>query len=673
MIAGVDVLVPVHPVRHRARPGTAPRPRAPRPRGRRCRRGRSRARGASVRRDPPSRARASAGDSRRPSSSDASSLSHSWRSRPGSGVSMTMGHLCAKDGRSNHVKLSAREGAPRRVGRCASTRSRGRSRGAPRWTELHCAPGNPGIAPLLRDCHPVRAEDAEGLLGARPRARRSTSSSSVRRRRSSRASPTHLRHERHRGLRPEQPRRRDRRLEVVREGGHGRRGRADAPASSPVARAPCVIKADGLAAGKGVFVCRTQEELDSALPAAAALGQPLVIEELLEGPEVSVFALVRRRRRSSPCRPRRTSSASSTATTGRTPAAWALTRPLPTSTSRSRRFDPPARARGARAPRRAVRRLPVRGPDAHRRAARACSSSTAASATRRRSCSCRGSTATSSPRSPPRRAGDLGGVDAVRGADDAAVTVVLRRGHVPGAGRQRHADRRHRGRRSRRRTRLPRRHGAARRPARHERRPHPRRHRHRPHGRRSARARLRRGVDRISFRRRAVPHGHRGARLARRWLSAVVGILVGSESDRERMQGALRRARQARHRVRVRRPLGAPAAGRRRRSTAGPRATAGCKVLICGAGLAAALPGVAAAHTDLPVIGVPLRSSLSVLDGLDALLSIAQMPPGVPVAAVGVDNARNAAVARGADPRVHERARRARRTALVAIDSVNPA
>ena len=70
----------------------------------------------------------------------------------------------------------------------------------------------------------------------------------------------------------------------------------------------------------------------------------------------------------------------------------------------------------------------------------------------------------------------------------------------------------------------------------------------------------------------------------------------------------------------------------------------GLRVLICGAGLSAALPGAVAAHTDLPVIGVPLKSSLSVLDGLDALLAIAQMPPGVPVAAVGVDNARNAAV-----------------------------
>jgi phosphoribosylaminoimidazole carboxylase PurE protein len=72
-------------------------------------------------------------------------------------------------------------------------------------------------------------------------------------------------------------------------------------------------------------------------------------------------------------------------------------------------------------------------------------------------------------------------------------------------------------------------------------------------------------------------------------------------------------------------------------------AARGLKVLICGAGLAAALPGAVAAHTELPVIGVPLRSSLSVLDGLDALLAIAQMPPGVPVATVGVDNARNAA------------------------------
>ncbi len=66
----------------------------------------------------------------------------------------------------------------------------------------------------------------------------------------------------------------------------------------------------------------------------------------------------------------------------------------------------------------------------------------------------------------------------------------------------------------------------------------------------------------------------------------------------------------------------------------------GVKVFICGAGLSAALPGVVAAHTDLPVIGVPIDAAMG---GLDALLSIAQMPPGVPVACVGIGNARNAA------------------------------
>jgi len=67
----------------------------------------------------------------------------------------------------------------------------------------------------------------------------------------------------------------------------------------------------------------------------------------------------------------------------------------------------------------------------------------------------------------------------------------------------------------------------------------------------------------------------------------------------------------------------------------------GIKVIIAGAGMAAALPGVVAASTALPVIGVPIKG---MLDGLDALLSIAQMPPGVPVATVGVNAAQNAAI-----------------------------
>ena len=123
----------------------------------------------------------------------------------------------------------------------------------------------------------------------------------------------------------------------------------------------------------------------------------------------------------------------------------------------------------------------------------------------------------------------------------------------------------------------------------------------------------------------------------------VVGILVGSESDRARMQGAVVEldARGIAWEFEVRSAHRTPdSVAEYARSAAGR----GLKVLICGAGLAAALPGVVAAQTELPVIGVPLRSSLSVLDGMDALLSIVQMPPGVPVATVGVDNAKNAAL-----------------------------
>ena len=122
----------------------------------------------------------------------------------------------------------------------------------------------------------------------------------------------------------------------------------------------------------------------------------------------------------------------------------------------------------------------------------------------------------------------------------------------------------------------------------------------------------------------------------------LVGILVGSESDRERMQGAfdVLEKEGVGYEFDVRSAHRTPDAVAEYAKAARER---GLRVLICGAGLAAALPGAVAAHTDLPVIGVPLKSSLSVLDGLDALLAIAQMPPGVPVAAVGVDNARNAA------------------------------
>jgi phosphoribosylaminoimidazole carboxylase PurE protein len=99
----------------------------------------------------------------------------------------------------------------------------------------------------------------------------------------------------------------------------------------------------------------------------------------------------------------------------------------------------------------------------------------------------------------------------------------------------------------------------------------------------------------------------------------LVGILVGAESDRERMEGAMKALDEAgvAYEFDVRSAHRTPDSVAEYAKTARER---GLRVLICGAGLAAALPGAVAAHTDLPVIGVPLRSSLSVLDGLDALL-----------------------------------------------------
>ena len=90
-------------------------------------------------------------------------------------------------------------------------------------------------------------------------------------------------------------------------------------------QAPCVVKADGLAAGKGVVVCRTDDELRAGLSAVAAIGGEVLVEELLEGPEVSLFALCDGRH-AVRCPPPRTSSAPSTATPARTRVAWAPTR-----------------------------------------------------------------------------------------------------------------------------------------------------------------------------------------------------------------------------------------------------------------------------------------------------------------------------------------------------------
>ena len=123
----------------------------------------------------------------------------------------------------------------------------------------------------------------------------------------------------------------------------------------------------------------------------------------------------------------------------------------------------------------------------------------------------------------------------------------------------------------------------------------------------------------------------------------LVGIVMGSKSDMDLMQKAAKELadRGIRNEVRVMSAHRDPDVVAEYAKNARMR---GLRVIIAGAGLAAALPGVVAAHTTLPVVGVPLTSSASVAGGLDAMLAIAQMPPGVPVACVAVNGARNAAI-----------------------------
>jgi phosphoribosylamine---glycine ligase len=160
---------------------------------------------------------------------------------------------------------------------------------SPELEALHCAPGNPGMA-ALGDCHPVRAEDSEGMLGL------------------ARALELDLfvigpeaplvaglaDHLRHAGIAVFGPGKDAARIEGSKSFAKDVMRAAGVPTADvlAVARTPCVVKADGLAAGKGVWICETQDELDRALRAAAALGDHTVIEELLAGPELSVFALV---------------------------------------------------------------------------------------------------------------------------------------------------------------------------------------------------------------------------------------------------------------------------------------------------------------------------------------------------------------------------------------------
>ncbi len=121
----------------------------------------------------------------------------------------------------------------------------------------------------------------------------------------------------------------------------------------------------------------------------------------------------------------------------------------------------------------------------------------------------------------------------------------------------------------------------------------------------------------------------------------LVGIIMGSKNDKPKMQPAGQALEDAgiKYEVRVMSAHRDPALVTEYCTNARMR---GLKVIIAGAGMSAALPGVAAAHTDLPVIGVPILGKS--LGGLDALLSAVQMPPGVPVACVAIDGAKNAGV-----------------------------
>ena len=159
---------------------------------------------------------------------------------------------------------------------------------SPRLTELHAAPGNPGIAGL-GPCHPVRPEDAEGLL-ALARALgidlvvigpEVPLVSGV-------ADALRLG-----GVPVFGPSAAAARIEGSKRFAKEVMQAAEVPIADAlaVARPPCVVKADGLAAGKGVFVCHTQDELDAALRTVAAFGDDFVVEELLEGDELSVFAM----------------------------------------------------------------------------------------------------------------------------------------------------------------------------------------------------------------------------------------------------------------------------------------------------------------------------------------------------------------------------------------------
>jgi phosphoribosylamine---glycine ligase len=164
---------------------------------------------------------------------------------------------------------------------------------SPSLSELHAAPGNPGIAGLGH-CHPVRADDGDGLLGLA----RTLAADLVVIGPEAPLVAGVADELRHAGIAVFGPGAEAAAIEGSKTFAKEVMAAAGVPAAArlPVASAPCVVKADGLAAGKGVFVCRTSAEVEAGVEAAAAMGGPLVIEELLEGREVSLFALCDGRR-----------------------------------------------------------------------------------------------------------------------------------------------------------------------------------------------------------------------------------------------------------------------------------------------------------------------------------------------------------------------------------------
>lgn len=121
---------------------------------------------------------------------------------------------------------------------------------------------------------------------------------------------------------------------------------------------------------------------------------------------------------------------------------------------------------------------------------------------------------------------------------------------------------------------------------------------------------------------------------------AKVAVVMGSDSDFEKLKGCISKLRSFKIDVDVN-VISAHRTPDRAAEFAKNAEKNGIEVIICAAGMAAHLSGVMAAHTVVPVIGIPIKSTF---DGMDALLATVQMPPGIPVATVGVDNGTNAAI-----------------------------